>query len=94
MSFDNISKIMSDMIHFGNVAILAGKLEQQLDKAVTVENLTSIVRLLDSMMASEGSISYLSRLVRSLEGVLKKNDNFSMLSLSQVVRLLKVFSYS
>lgn len=45
-------------------------------------------------MASETGVSQMSRLVRSLEGILKKNDNVNLLSLQQVVRLLKVFSYS
>lgn len=69
------------MIHFSSMNVLAGKLEARLDQAVTIENLTSIVRLLDSMMASETGISQLSRLVRSLEGILKKNDNVNLLSL-------------
>lgn len=63
------------------MSFLASKLEARLDQAVTIENLTSIVRLLDSMMASESGISQMSKLVRSLEGILKKNDNVNLLSL-------------
>eukprot|EP00347_Sterkiella_histriomuscorum_P010629 403375536 len=94
LSFDQVSKILSDMVHFGNVGFLGIQLQKQLDKAVTIENLTSIVRLLDSLMASNSGIAQLSRLVKSLETLLRQNENINLLSLSQVVRLLRIFSYS
>lgn len=85
---------MSDLLHFGNVSYLAARIEQAMDKQLSIENLTSVVRLLDSMMASDQGITQLSKLIRSLESLLRKNDNINMLSLSQIVRLLKVFAYS
>lgn len=67
MSFDQVSKILSDSVHFGNVGILGMKLEEMLDKNIVIQNLTSVVRLLDSLMASENGIEQLDRLVRKLE---------------------------
>lgn len=43
------------------------KLEEMLDKNIVIQNLTSVVRLLDSLMASENGIEQLDRLVRKLE---------------------------
>lgn len=65
-----------------------------LDKKEGMQNLTSAVRLLDSLMASEYGIEQLDRLVRKLESLLRVQDNFQLLTLSQAVRLTRVFAYS
>jgi len=81
MSFDVISKIMSDCVHFGNIAVVGNKLEEILDKKEGIQNLTSVVRLLDSLMASENGIEQQDRLLRKLEQILKEKDNTDLLTL-------------
>lgn len=56
LNFDQVSKVLSDSIHIGNVGIVGNKLESMLDKNVSIQNLTSAVRLLDSLMASDTGI--------------------------------------
>jgi hypothetical protein len=54
-----VSKIVSDMIHFGNVGVVANRLEELLEKSSTIQNLMSVVRLLDSIFNSEQGIEQL-----------------------------------
>ncbi|CDW71104.1 UNKNOWN [Stylonychia lemnae] len=94
LSFDQVSKILSDSIHFGQVGVVANRLEELLEKNSTISNLNSVTRLLDSLFNSEQGIEQLDRLVRKLEGLLRQQENFNMLNISQIVRLTKIFAYS
>jgi hypothetical protein len=56
LSFDTLAKILGDLVHHGNASYVGIKLEQLLDKKEGLQNLASVVRLLDSLMASDHGI--------------------------------------
>lgn len=89
-----MTKILSDAIHFGNVNVVSSKVEELISKKEGLQNLTSIVRLLDSLMASDHGVEQLDRLIRKLEELLKDSENFQLLTVQQAVRMVRVFAYS
>jgi hypothetical protein len=94
LTFELSSKLLSDLHHLGNVTFLAQRTEKLMRGDVTVESLVSIVRLLDSLNATKDGLSNMIRLVQGLEGILIKSNNYQLISLSQAVRCLGIFSHA
>lgn len=53
MSFDTHLKILSDLCHFGSLGEIAKKIESMLDKNEGIQDINSVVKLLDSLNISD-----------------------------------------
>ena len=53
LDFDHVSKILSDIVHFGGSSPVAARLEILVDKKENIIDLNHVFRVLDQLAASD-----------------------------------------
>ena len=100
------AKILSDLVHFGHVTQIALRLFESLphrkhgentSESLSIEqeglkNLVPICRLLDAITMTEGASENLDFLIRRLERMLREKDNYELIQVNQLARLLRAFA--
>jgi hypothetical protein len=95
LTFEQVCKILSDLVHSGYIIPIANRVNQMLDKKEGLKNVNTLVRLLDAFFVSkEDGMEQADLLVKKLENVLREKETFALLTPSQMVRLMRSFSYA
>ena len=92
LTFDQVARVLGDLVHFGYVLPVSRKATELLDSADHPKNIANLVKLLDSIYASDHGIESLDFFLRKADHYLGKQENFSKLNTNQMVRLLRVFA--
>lgn len=107
LSFEQTSKILSDMIHHGNVQPVAlrfinmipdrrtaRKSDESLSADTMTKNVGSILRVIDAIGANPNQVESLDFLIRRIEKYLRQEENFNLLNVNQCTRILRTFAFA
>ena len=92
LSFDQLSKILSDLVHYGYVTQISTRLYQNIQNTNQLSNIQSIVRLFDSFFASEQGIESNDFLISRIEKLLRIEENFELMNIHQLSRMARFFA--
>jgi hypothetical protein len=106
LSFEQVSKIFSDLIHHSSVVPVALRLVQALpdkrsqkqDETVSsdtmLRNLGAVMRVIDAIGNNPEQVESLDFLIIRLEKYLRQEENFNLLNINQCTRILKAFAFA
>jgi len=106
LTFEQASKILSDMLHHGSVQQIAlrfinmipdrkvAKKDESMSGDTMLKNINSLMRVVDSIGANPNQVESLDFLIRRIERYLRQEENFNLLNVNQATRVLKTFAFA